>query len=123
MNLQETQETMDWSRWDMLWHSLGMKPVNYRNTLSWWLNNDNHRNHFAADPQGTDARDLDALVDLGYMERGRSIPGWLVYYHVTDKGIEAARNEFRARRRKANGDAAEQHGGDTSGADGPGATP
>lgn len=92
---------MDWSRWDILWHSLGMKSSNYRRSLAWWLDNDNHRNHFAADPQGTDAGDIGFLVDLGYMERGRAIEGGLVYFHVTSSGIEAARNEFQSQRKAA----------------------
>jgi hypothetical protein len=86
-------EQMDWSLWDMLWHSIGMNRSNYRRTLSWWLDDDNHRNHFAADPQGTDMADLNALISFGYMKRGRAIPGGLVYYHVTAKGIETARSE------------------------------
>lgn len=81
---------------ELLWHTLGMKRVNYRNALAWWLNNDNHRNHFAADLGHDDNKTLLGLVDRGLMKRGRDIPGGLVYFHVTPEGIAVAKDAFKA---------------------------
>lgn len=85
--------TVTESQWDILWHSLGMDGKTYRRSLKWWLDNDNHRNHFAVEPESKDAN-LAALVGIGYMRKGRPIPGGMIYYHVTEAGIKAARDEF-----------------------------
>ena len=79
---------------DILWHSLGMTRKNYRRSLAWWLDNDNHRNNFAAEPASGDMALILDLVSLRYMRRGRDIPGGLIYFHVTDDGIRAARDNF-----------------------------
>jgi hypothetical protein len=95
-------EKMDWSRWDILRHSIGLVGKSFRRPLAWWLDDDNHRNHFAADPCGTDAPDLEVLVSLGFMERGRPIPGGLVYFHVTEAGIRAVLEEYGATKGRFN---------------------
>lgn len=41
------------------------------------------RNFYAEDP---DDPDMNALVGLGYMQQGKTIPGRLVYFHVTEAG-------------------------------------
>lgn len=94
-----SSDLMDRSRWEVLWHSLGMTSRNYRRRLDWWLDNENHRNHFAAEPQGVDGLGLTILHGLGYMERGKDIPGGLACFRVTPEGIKAARDEFAAHRK------------------------
>lgn len=86
---------------DMLWHSLGMTKKNYRRSLAWWLDNDNHRNFFCAP-----VAHLGLLVPLeaaGLMKYGYTInEGRDCYYFVTPKGIEVARANFpRPVKRKA----------------------
>lgn len=46
------------------------------------------RNHFAADPEGDDYQTIQELVADGLMRRGATIPGGLVYFHVTEAGQE-----------------------------------
>jgi len=88
---------------DILRHTIGLNDRTCFEPLSWWLDNDNHRNHFAAD-LGNSV--IDRLAQKGLMFRGRGIPGGLVYYHVTEDGIIRALREYpvpirKPRRRRA----------------------
>lgn len=79
---------------DILWHSIGMRSRNYRCRLNWWLDNDNHRNNYCAEVKAC-PKSVIRLVELGYMDRGRTInDGQDVYFHVTTVGISIAREEF-----------------------------
>ena len=88
---------------DILWHSLGMSAKNRRRSLEWWLDNDNHRNHFCralVDPEYGDL--LEELIRRGWMTRGRTInDGRDCYYHVTPEGIRIARENFPRPARKS----------------------
>jgi hypothetical protein len=54
-------------------------------------NGDWYRNYYAAEH---DDPDMCALVGMGMMMRGRSIPGGLQYFHVTDAGKQAVRDHM-----------------------------
>ncbi len=45
------------------------------------------RNHFAVEPYSPDWESWELLVGLGLAQRGRAIPGGLVYFHVSKPGI------------------------------------
>lgn len=49
------------------------------------------RNHFAAEVDGADWRSWELLVGLGIAQRGRAIPGGMVYFHVSKPGIAMLR--------------------------------
>jgi hypothetical protein len=83
-----------WSRWDKLRHAIGMERSNYRRSLAWWLDDDNHRNYYATAPDCDGHDEIEGLVAAGLMCIGRGIPGGLTYYHATTAGIVAARDEF-----------------------------
>lgn len=84
---------------DLLWHTIGMKRSNYRNALAWWLNNDNHRNHYCA-PTGLIPLAITEMVGLGLMKNGRYINDDRgVYFHATPEGITLAKREFTRIRR------------------------
>lgn len=85
---------------DFLRHTIGLNDRTCFESLSWWLNNDNHRNNFAANPNGTDIKVILCLVEKGLMFRGRDIPGGLVYYHASEDGIIRALREYPAPERK-----------------------
>ena len=76
---------------DILHHSLGMTRANYRRARSWWMDDDKHRNYFATADDCDHFQDCVTLASAGLMERGRAIPGGLVYYHVTEAGIDLAK--------------------------------
>lgn len=78
-------------QFDILHHSLGMVRKNYRRKLDWWLDNENHRNHFATAPDCDHYGDCVALETRGLMKRGRQIPGGLTHFHVTPDGIKFAK--------------------------------
>jgi len=80
---------------NLLRHSLGMKRCNYRRKLSWWLENDNHRNCFATFRKGCDFDTVLELIDLGLMYEGQYDSENLYYYHVTPKGITLAKKEYK----------------------------
>jgi hypothetical protein len=85
---------MTWELWEILRHSIGMERRNYRRKLDWWLDNDNHRNHYAINP-GCDGFDkVERLVINGFMFRGSESPGGMRYYHVSPLGIQSVRAEF-----------------------------
>jgi hypothetical protein len=67
----EALEDVSATQKDILLHSLGREK--------------NYRNYFAVDPLGDDWADIQRLVSLGLMKRGKE-HGNLVYFHVTDKG-------------------------------------
>lgn len=46
-----------------------------------------YRNHYCTD---ADDENMCQMVEAGYMKRGRTIPGGLVCFHVTDLGCEMA---------------------------------
>jgi L,D-peptidoglycan transpeptidase YkuD (ErfK/YbiS/YcfS/YnhG family) len=73
-----------------------MKRSNYRRKLEWWLDNENHRNHFCISTvHSRDLADLTEMVRSGLMMQGRTInDGSAVYFHVTDEGIKLAKKEF-----------------------------
>lgn len=45
------------------------------------------RNYFASNPEGDDFDAWELMVGLGLAQRGRVIPGGLVYFHVSKPGI------------------------------------
>lgn len=75
----------------ILHHALGMTKKNCRKARDWWLDNENHRNHFATGIDCDHFLDCVTLANVGLMKRGRAIPGELTYYHVTEAGIDLAR--------------------------------
>ena len=79
---------------EILYHSLGMKKCNHRRKLAWWLDNDNHRNHFATAEDCDGFPNVMRLVAIGLMKKGRPIDGGLTYFHVTPEGIALAKQEF-----------------------------
>lgn len=83
----------------ILWHSLGMEKRNYRRRLVWWLDNDQHRNHFATYQKGNDFNLIEDLVARGLMaiNPGVALSDGLAFYHVTDPGITLAKQEFLSR--------------------------
>lgn len=83
-----TQELLD-----ALWHAIGMTRRNYRRSLAWWLDNDNHRNFYCVPV--AHPGNMVQLESLGLIFRGRAInDGQDCYYHVSEKGIEVARDNF-----------------------------
>lgn len=82
---------------ETLCHAIGMTTKNYRKSLEWWLDDDNHRNHFCL-PVNSAAdgwADVMNLVVMGFMTEGRTINGGRdCYYHVTEAGIVFARESF-----------------------------
>ena len=81
---------IDSAQLDIIQHTLGIGPS--RTT---------DRNYFAAESQGDDFDNVEALVAIGLMVKGRDIPGGLTYYHATDEGralVEA--NQPKPKRRK-----------------------
>jgi len=50
-----------------------------------------YRNYFAAEPHSPDWESWELLVGLGLANRGRAIPGGLVYFHVSKPGIAMLR--------------------------------
>lgn len=54
---------------------------------------DPHRNHVAVNPGDTDC---EGLVDAGLMRRGKNAGSWtdLVYYFVTEAGVEEVRKRL-----------------------------
>lgn len=82
---------------DILWHAIGMDRKNYRKSLDWWLDNDNHRNSYcvSTEPPSRDLKRLDELVARGLMKTG-----WFIndkrdrYYHVTQAGIRHAKANY-----------------------------
>jgi hypothetical protein len=81
---------------DILWHSLGMSSRNRRRALAWWLDNDNHRNHFCHTVGNTKYEELlEKMVCRGWMVQGQIInDGRDRYYHATEDGIKVARENF-----------------------------
>ena len=45
-----------------------------------------YRNYFAADEEGDNYATITELVGMGLMQRGVTIPGGLIYFHVTEAG-------------------------------------
>lgn len=88
---------------DILWHSLGMTAKNRRRAMAWWLDDDNHRNHFCVTAPDVRYGDLiETMVSRGWMVAGRAInEGRCRYYHVTAEGIKVARENFPRASRKA----------------------
>jgi hypothetical protein len=79
---------------EYLWHAVGMKRSNYRRKLSWWLDNDNHRNNFCVSTSNIGLNILTLVID-GLMKKGQVInDGKDVYFHATDTGIALAKKEF-----------------------------
>jgi hypothetical protein len=88
----------------ILWHSLGMEKRNYRRKLSWWLDDDKHRNYFSvdcclnSDYRNPDFKLIEDLVARGLMKLSREHePGKLSFYHVTPDGVTLAKTEFNAK--------------------------
>ena len=75
-------------------HAIGMNNRNCHFSIRWWLNDDNHRNNFATAPDCGHWNDIQELVRLGLMEQWRSIPGGLIYFHVTVAGIRLAKANY-----------------------------
>jgi hypothetical protein len=86
----------------LLWHMLGMDTSNYRLGLEWWLDNDNHRNHFFVRVDLGDLRTIIGPLDrLGFIRRSGTLPGGKTcLYHATDEGIGVARGAFFGRQKE-----------------------
>lgn len=52
------------------------------------LGHTGYRNYFAAGEGNDDWTLIQEMVSEGLMQRGRTIPGGLIYFHVTQKGCE-----------------------------------
>lgn len=82
------------SQMEILRHAIGMKRSNYRRKLSWWLDNENHRNNYCVSVSWIDLNILQ-LVIAGLLQQGSIINGGRdVYFHVTAAGIKLAKKEF-----------------------------
>ena len=93
--------TLRMAAMQIMWHALGMTKANYRNTVPWWLDNDNHRNHFATDGAGKDFASIKALVKLDLMQEGQPYEGGLRFFFVTSQGIRVAKALFAEMRIQA----------------------
>lgn len=62
---------------DLMAHSLGL---NYGDKP--------YRNYFATEPGCDDYENIERLVELGLMKRGRQMPDGLIYFYVTEVGAQ-----------------------------------
>ncbi len=86
---------MDKRKLHILRHSLGLPDGRFSDDVLHTLEDPDWpwRNHYATAPDCDGVSDVESLVALGYMRRGRAIEGGLIYYHVTDAGIQQALKE------------------------------
>lgn len=77
--------TLTHSQLDILRHSLGIRYVGAVTVAFEYT-----RNHYCCEVGSEDETEIKALIEAGYMRRGKTInDGRDFYAHVTDKGLEA----------------------------------